>query len=447
MVKTGERMSRFGLWTVYSLLLIKCTLGLLPGSDGYDSSDFSGSVEETVLKYDNNLNVTQHFKSLNDKQLRRNYDSEDDLKATYSGHSRFEQHQFHCPACQFRSVFAKASLKSIKAHVLLKLGFEYPPNQTNYPKVPEDILKSFNEKVGHGQHNRMRDSAGDQQYMSDDPSAHDRMDEVEEDIDYYQITNKIYILPNHTVNRFQRDHKEYLQFKLDERDYSNDFHAWMHIYVHGEEWLRTHHPYVPGNVVNFTIYKGVKPSITPVVGRYVGPVPGGLGRFIEFNVTDMVQEWFEDTASNKYAIVETFNSFTEKIVVTNPNGGKFTPYIEIEFRDAPKKRIKRNLSLDCEENDNETRCCRYPLTVDFEKFGWDWIIAPKRYEASYCAGECMLSFLPKYEHTHVMQLSTSAIPCCSPKKMSPIKLLYFDLSYRVIYSTIPNMIVEKCSCS
>lgn len=198
MAKTGGRVSRYGLWTVYSLLLFKCTLGLLPGSDGYDSSDSSASVEETVLKYDNNLNVSQHFKSLNEKQLgvhRRHYDSEDDLKATYSGHSRFEQHQFHCPACQFRSVFAKASLKSIKAHVLLKLGFEYPPNQTNYPKVPEDILKSFNEKIGHSQHNRMRD-AGDQQYMSDDPNAHDRMDEVEEDFDYYQITNKIYILPN-----------------------------------------------------------------------------------------------------------------------------------------------------------------------------------------------------------------------------------------------------------
>ncbi|ETN62800.1 myostatin [Anopheles darlingi] len=124
-----------------------------------------------------------------------------------------------------------------------------------------------------------------------------------------------------------------------------------------------------------------------------------------------------------------------------------TPYIEIEFRDAPKKRIKRNLSLNCDENANETRCCRYPLTVDFERFGWDWIIAPKRYEASYCAGECMMTFLPKYEHTHVMQLSTSAIPCCSPKKMRPIKLLYFDQSYNVILSSIPNMVVEKCSCS
>lgn len=375
-----------------------------------------------------------------------NYDG-DDLKATYSADSRFDKHPFHCSACQFRSVFAKASLKSIKAHVLLKLGFEYPPNQTNYPKVPDDILRSFNEKISHSQQSRMLE-AGDQQFMGDDPNIHDQPEEKDEDFDYYQITNKIYILPNQTLpRRLQKDNKEYLQFRLDERDYSNDFAARMHVYVYGEDWVRTHQPYSPENVVNFTISKAIKPSITPEVGRYVGPVPKGAGRFIEFNVTDMVQEWFENPHVNKYVLVETFNAFSEQIVADDPNGGKFTPYIEIEFRDAPKKRIKRNLSLDCDENDNETRCCRYPLTVDFEKFGWDWIIAPKRYEASYCAGECMLSFLPKYEHTHVMQLSTSAIPCCSPKKMSPIKLLYFDLSYRVIYSTIPNMIVEKCSCS
>uniref|UniRef100_A0A182TM96 TGF-beta family profile domain-containing protein n=1 Tax=Anopheles melas TaxID=34690 RepID=A0A182TM96_9DIPT len=141
------------------------------------------------------------------------------------------------------------------------------------------------------------------------------------------------------------------------------------------------------------------------------------------------------------------NVFTLVFVHFPPPANTQIPYIEIEFRDAPKKRIKRNLSLNCDENANETRCCRYPLTVDFEKFGWDWIIAPKRYEAWYCAGECMISFLPKYEHTHVMQLSTSAIPCCSPKKMNSIRLLYFDMSYNVIYSTIPNMVVEKCSCS
>lgn len=126
--------------------------------------------------------------------------------------------------------------------------------------------------------------------------------------------------------------REYLQFKLDERDYANDFHARMHVYVHGEEWLRTHHPYAPGNVVNFTVNMGYKPSITPEVGRYVGPVPSGAGRFIEFNVTEMVQEWFENTRQNNYAIVVTLNKFSEKVVAANPNGGNFVRCFLVYFQ-------------------------------------------------------------------------------------------------------------------
>lgn len=119
----------------------------------------------------------------------------------------------------------------------------------------------------------------------------------------------------------------------------------------------------------------------------------------------------------------------------------------MQLKDSTKRRTKRSASLDCNENSSETRCCRYPLTVDFDKFGWDWIIAPKRYEANYCSGECSLSYSPRYPHTHVWQLSSSASPCCSPRKMSPIKLLYFDGQYNIVYSTIPHMIVDKCSCS
>lgn len=121
-----------------------------------------------------------------------------------------------------------------------------------------------------------------------------------------------------------------------------------------------------------------------------------------------------------------------------------TPYIEILLKDQRKRRTKRD-SLFCEPNEN--RCCRHPLTVDFEKFGWDWIIAPKRYDANYCAGECRLTYMPKYPHTHVWQLSTSANPCCSPRKMKAIKLLYFDERLNIVFSSIPNMIVETCFCS
>lgn len=132
--------------------------------------------------------------------------------------------------------------------------------------------------------------------------------------------------PETLPRRLQKDSKEYLQFRLDERDYSNDFVARMHVYVYGEDWVRTHQPYAPENVVNFTISKAIKPSITPEVGRYVGTVPKGAGRFIEFNVTDMVQEWFENPHVNKYVLVETFNVFSEQIVADDPNGGKFVSY-------------------------------------------------------------------------------------------------------------------------
>ncbi|EAT44408.1 AAEL004220-PA [Aedes aegypti] len=196
------------MWSMYLLVLLKFTVGLIPAIHGYDSSDSSGSMEETVISHDNHLNNT-HYKTLSEKQIvsmhrRMNYDG-DDLKATYSADSRFDKHPFHCSACQFRSVFAKASLKSIKAHVLLKLGFEYPPNQTNYPKVPDDILRSFNEKISHSQQSRMLE-AGDQQFMGDDPNIHDQPEEKDEDFDYYQITNKIYILPNRAKPLHQRSH-------------------------------------------------------------------------------------------------------------------------------------------------------------------------------------------------------------------------------------------------
>lgn len=117
------------------------------------------------------------------------------------------------------------------------------------------------------------------------------------------------------------------------------------------------------------------------------------------------------------------------------------------LEDTRKRRTKRSLSLTCNKEDNEKRCCRYPLMVDFRKFAWDWIIAPNDYMANYCAGECTITFLSKYMHTHVWQLSTSATPCCSPTKMAPLILLYYDTNYNVVQSTIPNMVVEKCSCS
>lgn len=110
-------------------------------------------------------------------------------------------------------------------------------------------------------------------------------------------------------------------------------------------------------------------------------------------------------------------------------------------------RQRRALSLDCTVDRKETRCCRYKLEVDFRAFGWDWIIAPENYSAYFCAGECQIGYMTAFPHTHLLQMSSSARPCCSPRKMSPLSLLYFNDRQEIVHSVLPNMIVDKCSCS
>lgn len=121
------------------------------------------------------------------------------------------------------------------------------------------------------------------------------------------------------------------------------------------------------------------------------------------------------------------------------------PFLEVKISDTAK-RTRRDTGLDCDEHSTESRCCRYPLTVDFEDFGWDWIIAPKRYKANYCSGECV----QKYPHSHIVNKANprgSAGPCCTPTKMSPINMLYFNDREQIIYGKIPSMVVDLCGCS
>lgn len=123
------------------------------------------------------------------------------------------------------------------------------------------------------------------------------------------------------------------------------------------------------------------------------------------------------------------------------------PYIEIQTKDTRKHRTKRNAPNNCDDNERKSQCCRYPLRVDFRKFGWDWVIAPDIYEAYYCAGECPIGYQPRHAHTYISGLSSSFSSCCSPRKLSPLSLLYFDDNKQVIHSVIPNMAVEECGCS
>lgn len=178
----------------------------------------------------------------------------------------------------------------------------------------------------------------------------------------------------------------------------------------------------------------------------------GRGKWVDVDLDKLVVDWIHNPNRNLGVVIQAFDRKGRNIVNTDRNvaNGTLMPFIEIHTTEEKKKRRKRMIGLNCEENSNEVRCCRYPLTVDFEEFGWDWIIAPKKYEANYCSGECPFVFLQKYPHTHLVQQanpSGSAGPCCAPRKMSSISMLYFDDNNNIIYGLLPGMVVDRCGCS
>ncbi|XP_044229776.1 growth/differentiation factor 10 [Thunnus albacares] len=102
-------------------------------------------------------------------------------------------------------------------------------------------------------------------------------------------------------------------------------------------------------------------------------------------------------------------------------------------------------------------CSRRNLRVDFADIGWsEWVIAPKAFDAYYCAGTCGFP-MPKVSRPSnhaTIQSIVRAVgiipgvpePCCVPERMSPLAVLYQDESRNPVLKIYPNMSVQSCSC-
>ncbi|XP_023802306.1 nodal homolog [Cyanistes caeruleus] len=94
--------------------------------------------------------------------------------------------------------------------------------------------------------------------------------------------------------------------------------------------------------------------------------------------------------------------------------------------------------------------------VDFEQTGWgSWIVYPKKYNAYRCEGLCPSpvdeTFKPT-NHAYIQSLlqlyKPNQVPCpaCSPVKMSPLSMLYYEKG-EIVVRHHEDMIIEECGCN
>ncbi|KAL4640207.1 growth/differentiation factor 10 [Arapaima gigas] len=102
-------------------------------------------------------------------------------------------------------------------------------------------------------------------------------------------------------------------------------------------------------------------------------------------------------------------------------------------------------------------CARRYLRVDFTDIGWsEWVLAPKAFDAYYCAGACGFP-IPKMvrpsNHATIQSIVRAVgitpgvpEPCCVPDKMSALSVLFLDEGRNMVLKVYPGMSVETCSC-
>ncbi|KAI5102977.1 growth/differentiation factor 10 precursor, partial [Silurus meridionalis] len=130
-------------------------------------------------------------------------------------------------------------------------------------------------------------------------------------------------------------------------------------------------------------------------------------------------------------------------------GGSVTRELSFDKRTMKKARRKQW---------SEPRACaRRYLRVDFADIGWsEWILAPKAFDAYYCAGTCgfpMPKVVRPSNHATIQSIVRAVgivpgvpEPCCIPEKMSELAVLFLDASRNMVLKLYPNMSVETCAC-
>ncbi|XP_063847932.1 growth/differentiation factor 8-like isoform X1 [Scylla paramamosain] len=200
-------------------------------------------------------------------------------------------------------------------------------------------------------------------------------------------------------------------------------------------------PQIPGGEIE-------KKSVTTVMESF-NPYEGN---WVKIEIYQLLQEWLTRPEENLGLIVEALDSQGQQVAVTDPQESPSNaPLLEIHTEDSNRSRARRNSGNVMCTNENESRCCRYHLTVNFVEMGWDFIVAPKVYEANFCNGECPFLYAHKYAHTALIQKmnSTNAQhgPCCGARKLSPMKMLYYDHDHMIKFDIINDMVVDRCGCS
>lgn len=187
------------------------------------------------------------------------------------------------------------------------------------------------------------------------------------------------------------------------------------------------------------------------------------------DVKEIVRHWFNKTANQYDAGNGTGNGTDNGVQALEiscldcdsnvsqliNSRGRLRPFLVIDLEKPRTLTRKKREDNGCPAG-QAVSCCRRTFYVDFVKIGWDWVIHPQGFYANFCEGSCdSLHTRVTSERAIILQeaakknLGPPAYTgsCCSPTKMLPFSMLYWDDEYNIAKKDLQDLKVKECGCS
>ena len=344
-----------------------------------------------------------------------------------------------CPVCTERNILKEMTKKAIKEDILRKLGFSSPPsvssvNITELPYVQKRIDKLKRTSTMSFQNHLI-------------PGYHPQFEEAED----HFLPSSITVLPTLRPPVHSVSSSLYFQLPSQVTDSRRELER-AELSVHLPAAPSTADTKAVLEVYHVSVDKKTGLPLISQIKSHRVKLKTDTGGRVVINLTQLTRIWQRRPEENLGIVVKANleqNSRMElKIGAVGTREG---PYLTINIPEADfRHRTKRTTNRVCSvESDPEvSQCCLWPLTIDFEEFGWDWVLFPKTYEANFCSGDCSLGVPTDTNHGSLTQHDIGSIgPCCSAQKRSDINILFFNLDRNIVFGKLPNMKTERCGCS
>ncbi|NXX16687.1 NODAL protein, partial [Podargus strigoides] len=200
-------------------------------------------------------------------------------------------------------------------------------------------------------------------------------------------------------------------------------------------------------------------SATPATATMSSPTSSDAGRgelALSQDVTDgvLLLVFSKDKSPEDHSLIRTAE--TSKHVMRD-SSSQGTGTRRHRRNRKEKQRIKVSDAVAAAPGEEGRALCRrVDMMVDFEQTGWgSWIVYPKKYNAYRCEGQCPSpvdeTFKPT-NHAYIQSLlqlyKPNQVPCpaCSPVRMSPLSMLYYEKG-EIVVRHHEDMIIEECGCN